>query len=141
MTPPLAFLGDFGGGVDFIFHARHSNLGVEVGGHHNWGLLATHLELTGASMGLAMLVALPLGLVLGHTGKGAFLAISTSNVGRAVPSVALLAAFRSPVQRRPPAGAASSGSAGPCRRADRAAACAAPARVPRGDRAVDVLPS
>jgi osmoprotectant transport system permease protein len=93
MTPPLAFLGDFGGGVDFIFHARHSNLGVEVGGHHNWGLLATHLELTGASMGLALLVALPLGLVLGHLGKWSFLAISTSNVGRAVPSIALIAFF------------------------------------------------
>jgi osmoprotectant transport system permease protein len=44
-------------------------------------------------MGLAMLVSLPLGLVLGHTGKGSFLAISTSNVGRAVPSVALIALF------------------------------------------------
>ena len=31
--------------------------------------------------------------VLGHTGKGSFLAISTSNVGRAVPSVALIALF------------------------------------------------
>ncbi len=101
MTPPLAFLGDFGGGVDFIFHARHSNLGVEVGGHHNWGLLVTHLELTGASMGLAMLVALPLGLVLGHTGKGAFLAISTSNVGRAVPSIALIAFFYAFLPRTP----------------------------------------
>ena len=30
-------------------------------------------------------IALPLGLVLGHTGRGAFAAISISNVGRAVP--------------------------------------------------------
>ncbi len=44
-------------------------------------------------MGAALLIALPLGLVLGHTGKGSFLAISTSNVGRAVPSVALIALF------------------------------------------------
>ena len=44
-------------------------------------------------MGLAMVIALPLGLVLGHTGKGSFLAITTSNVGRAVPSVALIALF------------------------------------------------
>ena len=39
------------------------------------------------------MISLPLGLVLGHTGKGSFLAISTSNVGRAVPSVALIALF------------------------------------------------
>jgi osmoprotectant transport system permease protein len=101
MTPPLAFLGGFGGGIDFIFHVRHSNLGVEVGGHHNWGLLATHLELTAAAMGLAIVVALPLGLVLGHTGKGSFLAISTSNVGRAVPSIALIAFFYAFFPRTP----------------------------------------
>jgi osmoprotectant transport system permease protein len=44
-------------------------------------------------MGLALAIALPLGLVLGHTGKGSFLAITTSNVGRAVPSIALIALF------------------------------------------------
>jgi osmoprotectant transport system permease protein len=93
MTWQLAFLGDFGRAIDFIFHSRHSNLGAEVGGSHNWGLLATHLELTGASMGLAILVALPLGLLLGHTGKGSFVAISASNVGRAVPSIALIVFF------------------------------------------------
>ena len=101
MTVPLAFLGDFGGAIDFIFHVRHSNLGVEVGGHHNWGLLATHLELAGAAMGLAIVIALPLGLILGHTGKGAFLAISASNVGRAVPSIALIAFFYAFLPRTP----------------------------------------
>ena len=40
-----------------------------------------------------MVIALPLGLVLGHTGRFSFLTISTSNVGRAVPSVALIALF------------------------------------------------
>jgi osmoprotectant transport system permease protein len=89
----LAFLGDFGGAVDFIFHSRHTTTGAEVGGRHNLGLLATHLELVGASMALAMLIALPLGLLLGHTGRAAFLAISVSNVGRAVPSLVLIAAF------------------------------------------------
>ena len=44
-------------------------------------------------MGLALLIALPLGLILGHTGKASFLAISVSNIGRAVPSVALIALF------------------------------------------------
>ena len=54
-------------------------------------LLAHHLEITALCMGLAILVALPLGLVLGHTGRGSLLAISVSNVGRAVPSLALIA--------------------------------------------------
>ncbi len=93
MTTTLAFLGDFGDGFEFIFHARHSKAGAEVGGANNLSLLWTHLELTGAAMGIAILVALPLGLALGHTGRGSFLAISTSNVGRAVPSVALIAFF------------------------------------------------
>jgi osmoprotectant transport system permease protein len=89
----FAFLGDFGGAFDFIFHSRQSRGGAEIGGAHNLSLLWTHLQLCGASMGLAVLVALPLGLVLGHLGRGSFLAISTSNVGRAVPSIALIAFF------------------------------------------------
>ena len=35
----------------------------------------------------------PAGLWLGHIGKGGFLAINASNVGRAVPSLALIAFF------------------------------------------------
>jgi osmoprotectant transport system permease protein len=93
VTPPLAFLGDFGGAVDFIFHSRHTSTGADVGGSHNLSLLATHLELVGASMALAMLIALPLGLLLGHTGRAAFLGISVSNIGRAVPSIVLIAVF------------------------------------------------
>jgi osmoprotectant transport system permease protein len=94
MSPPFAFLGDFGGAVDFIFHSRESQAGgSRIGGAENLPLLWTHLEVVGLSMAVAILVALPLGLVLGHTGRAAFLAISTSNVGRAVPSVALIAFF------------------------------------------------
>jgi osmoprotectant transport system permease protein len=89
----LAFLGDFGGAVDFIFHSRHTTTGAEVGGSHNLSLLATHLELCAASMALAMAIALPLGLLLGHTGRASFLAISVSNIGRAVPSIVLIAVF------------------------------------------------
>jgi osmoprotectant transport system permease protein len=94
MTAVYAFLGDFGGAVDFIFHSRESQAGgSRIGGSENLPLLWTHLEVVGLSMAVAILVALPLGLVLGHTGRAAFLAISTSNVGRAVPSVALIAFF------------------------------------------------
>jgi osmoprotectant transport system permease protein len=89
----FAFLGEFGGAFEFIFQSRASRGGAEVGGAHNLSLLWTHLELCGTSMGLAVLIALPLGLALGHVGRGSFLAISTSNVGRAVPSIALIAFF------------------------------------------------
>jgi osmoprotectant transport system permease protein len=90
----LAFLGEFGDGIEFIFRARESPAGgAQVGGAENLPLLWEHLKLSGAAMALALLVAVPLGLVLGHTRKAAFLAISASNVGRAVPSVALIALF------------------------------------------------
>ena len=93
MTTTLAALGEFGDAIDFIFTSREHQRGSPVGGAHNVPLLWEHLKLCGAAMGLAIVVALPLGLVLGHTGRGSFLAISTSNVGRAVPSVALIALF------------------------------------------------
>jgi osmoprotectant transport system permease protein len=51
------------------------------------------LELSGAALGLALLVALPVGIVLGHLHRGSALAIGTSIVGRALPSLVLIAAF------------------------------------------------
>jgi len=58
------------------------------------GLLARLLEqllLTATALLVAMLLGLPLALWLGHLGKGGFLAVNISNVGRAVPTFALLA--------------------------------------------------
>ena len=54
-------------------------------------LLAEQLLLTAGALGIAMLLGLPLALWLGHLGRGGFLAINISNVGRAVPTFALLA--------------------------------------------------
>jgi osmoprotectant transport system permease protein len=50
-----------------------------------------HLQLTALSVGVACAVALPIGLYLGHTGRAAFLAINVANMGRALPSLAILA--------------------------------------------------
>jgi osmoprotectant transport system permease protein len=50
-----------------------------------------HVELSGAALGIALAVALPLGLALGHLHRGSFVAISASNVGRALPSTVLIA--------------------------------------------------
>jgi len=49
-----------------------------------------HLQYTGLAVALACLVALPLGLVLGHTGRGGALAVGLSNVGRAVPTLGVV---------------------------------------------------
>jgi osmoprotectant transport system permease protein len=40
---------------------------------------------------LAMVVGLPVALWLGHLGKGGFLAINITNIGRAIPTFAMLA--------------------------------------------------
>lgn len=50
-----------------------------------------HIQLSGAAVLIAAAVALPLGLYLGHTGRGGFVAINVANLGRALPSLALIA--------------------------------------------------
>lgn len=55
--------------------------------------LLEHVELCVAAAALAILVGLPLGLAIGHTGRGGALVVSIANLGRAIPSLALLVAF------------------------------------------------
>jgi osmoprotectant transport system permease protein len=56
-------------------------------------LLLQQLLLTATALGLAMAIGLPIALWLGHHGRGGFLAINVSNIGRAIPTFALLALF------------------------------------------------
>jgi osmoprotectant transport system permease protein len=49
-----------------------------------------HLILSALPVAAAALVALPLGLYIGHTGRGAFLIVSIANVGRALPSLGIM---------------------------------------------------
>ena len=49
-----------------------------------------HLAMSAAAVATAAAVALPPGLVLGHLNRGGALAINVSNVGRAIPSFAIL---------------------------------------------------
>jgi osmoprotectant transport system permease protein len=49
-----------------------------------------HLELSFAAVGVAIIIAIPLGVWLGHVHRGSFFAISTSNIGRALPSLAVI---------------------------------------------------
>ncbi|GGX83907.1 ABC transporter permease [Streptomyces fructofermentans] len=52
--------------------------------------LVQHLVLTAVCLVASCLVALPVALVLGHLGRGGALAVNISNVGRAVPTFAVL---------------------------------------------------
>ncbi len=52
--------------------------------------LLEHLQLSGESVAIGMVIALPIGIVLGHYGRFGNAAINISNVGRAVPSFAVL---------------------------------------------------
>jgi osmoprotectant transport system permease protein len=52
--------------------------------------LVQHLQLSAESVLIGAVIALPVGIALGHFGRFGNLAINVSNVGRAVPSFALL---------------------------------------------------
>jgi osmoprotectant transport system permease protein len=95
MMELASVLGDFSDALDFIFNTREAQTGgVEVGGLAEvWEFTWEHVKLSFAAIGIACAIAIPIGLALGHAGKGELLAISLSNVGRAVPSLALVAFF------------------------------------------------
>jgi osmoprotectant transport system permease protein len=49
-----------------------------------------HLELSFSAVGIALLLALPAGMAIGHTRRAEFLGVSVANLGRAIPSFAIL---------------------------------------------------
>ena len=55
-----------------------------------WNLLLQHLGYTVAAVGVAAAIAIPLGIFIGHTGRGSFLVIGLSNAARAIPTLGLL---------------------------------------------------
>ncbi len=91
----IAFLSSFADAFDFILFPREAATGeVEVGGigevlAFTWA----HVLLSGVAIIVSCAIAVPAGLWLGHRGKGELLAVSISNIGRAVPSLALIAFF------------------------------------------------
>ena len=65
----------------------------------NWGFsdpdgfparLLEHLQYTGIALAIALVVAFPLGLLIGHTDRGSFLAINAGNAGRALPTLGVV---------------------------------------------------
>ncbi len=77
----IAALGTFGDAIAFIVERRELVL------EKTW----EHVLLSGAAMGVALLLAVPLGVWLGHLHRGSFVAINASNIGRALPSLAVIA--------------------------------------------------
>jgi len=52
--------------------------------------LAEHLEYTGLTMLIAMVIAVPLGIAVGHTGRGGVIVVGVANGLRALPTLGLL---------------------------------------------------
>jgi len=90
---PLGFLDSFGNAIDFILQPQPARTSAtEVGGPEVVGdLLLRHIEVAALALGLSLVIALPLGLYLGHRGKGELVAVGIGNAGRAVPELALIA--------------------------------------------------
>jgi osmoprotectant transport system permease protein len=78
----MRFLGDV-----VTFFTTASNYWGAEGMLHR---LQDHAVMSLAALATAMVLALPVGLLLGHTGRGGPLAINISNLGRAVPSFAII---------------------------------------------------
>jgi osmoprotectant transport system permease protein len=72
--------------VDWLTSAQHW-----VGSDGIPNRIAEHLLLSAVTTVVAVLIALPIGVLFGHVGRGGFLAINVANIGRAMPSLALLA--------------------------------------------------
>ncbi len=83
MTAALVMgaLGVFGGALEFIVDERRLLL------EKTW----EHVILSGAAIVVALAIAVPLGVWLGHLHRGSLLAINLANVGRALPSLAVIA--------------------------------------------------
>jgi osmoprotectant transport system permease protein len=91
LRPPLASIQ---GAIEFIFTPQASNVtgGKTVGGIDQViELTLSQLELTVFALLLSIVVAMPVGLYLGHRGTGELFATVIGNAGRAIPELALIA--------------------------------------------------
>lgn len=74
-------LGVFADALEFVVDERRLIL------EKTW----EHLELSAAALAIALVVALPLGAWLGHLHRGSVLAVNVANLGRALPSLVIIA--------------------------------------------------
>jgi osmoprotectant transport system permease protein len=52
--------------------------------------LAQHLEYTGLALAIALVIAIPAGLAMGHLRRGGFVVVTVANFGRALPTLGLV---------------------------------------------------
>jgi len=92
-SPPIGLLDSLIGAIDFIFNPREAvGGGVQVGGLEQcWELMWTQIQISALALAIALLIAMPIGLYLGHRGTGELLAVAIGNAGRAIPELALIA--------------------------------------------------
>jgi osmoprotectant transport system permease protein len=83
MEPPVSLPADV---VDWFTTAEHWR--GDFGVPHR---LTEHALMSAGALAVALVIGLPLGIWLGHRGRGGALAINLSNIGRAIPSLAILA--------------------------------------------------
>ncbi len=69
----------------WIFDPAHWTQGPDISGH-----LVEHISVSGLCILIAVVIAVPIGVAIGHTGKGRAAAILISNVARALPTLGLL---------------------------------------------------
>ena len=81
LTVPVAQLDVFAGAIEFVLDNASFVADKTV----------EHIALSAAAIGVSVLLAIPLGVWLGHLHRGSFLAISVGNLGRALPSLAVIA--------------------------------------------------
>ena len=74
-------LGIFADALEFVVDERRLIL------EKTW----EHVELSAAAMAIALVLALPLGAWLGHLHRGSVVAVNVANLGRALPSLVLIA--------------------------------------------------
>jgi osmoprotectant transport system permease protein len=73
----------------FSFMADHSGLLLDKALQQLW--------IAAIALAISLVIAVPLGVWLGHIHKGSFAAINISNVGRALPSLAVIAIAIAPL--------------------------------------------
>jgi osmoprotectant transport system permease protein len=77
----LAALDVFANSLDFLVDRRGLLL------DKTW----EHIELSLAALALSILIGVPLGVLLGHLHRGSFLAVNVANIGRALPTLVVIA--------------------------------------------------
>ena len=71
--------------LDYIFTADNWGGSAGLGAR-----IVEHLQYTGIAVAVAAVIAVPIGMAIGHTGRGSFLVVSTVNALRALPTLGVL---------------------------------------------------